>query len=135
MQYTYKELKNRYNIEYYTNYRSNTLKCLSDLKTYIESQSTKVVGYGAAAKGMTVINAGDIKLDYIVDDNPLKQDLLCPGSNIPVYGSDKLLEETDLIIVPLAWNFFDEIRARVKSIRPNNDDTFVKYFPKLDTIL
>ena len=81
---------------------------------------------------MTVINAGKIKLDYIVDDNPLKQGLLCPGSDIPVKNSSILRQEKeDLIIVPLAWNFFDEIYSKVKFLRPNYNDTFVKYFPNL----
>jgi 2-polyprenyl-3-methyl-5-hydroxy-6-metoxy-1,4-benzoquinol methylase len=45
-----------------------------------------VAGYGAAAKGMTLINFGDVNLDFVIDDNPLKQGLFCPGSNIPVVG-------------------------------------------------
>ena len=81
---------------------------------------------------MTVLNSGKIELDYIVDDNPLKQNLYCPGSNIPVYSSDKLLEEeNDVFFVPLAWNFYDEIRNKIRSLRPNKKDKFIKYFPKL----
>jgi nucleoside-diphosphate-sugar epimerase/ubiquinone/menaquinone biosynthesis C-methylase UbiE len=124
--------KFKYNREFYDTYRNNALKCLSDLKSSLDSKTAKVVGYGAAAKGMTVINAGKLKLDYIVDDNPLKQGLLCPGSNIPVKNSQALKEEQeDLIIVPLAWNFYDEIYNKVKFLRPNNNDTFIKYFPNL----
>jgi hypothetical protein len=103
------------------------------VKKYIANKpNKKIIGYGAAAKGMTVINAGELKLDYIVDDNPLKQGLLCPGSDIPVQNSSILKQETnDLIIVILAWNFYNEIYNKIKFIRPNNNDTFVTYFPTL----
>lgn len=125
----------RYNRKFYAEYQTKAMECLTNLKDYIDlkrSAGVKVIGYGAAAKGMTVINAGKIKLDYIVDDNPLKQGLLCPGSNIPVHGSDVLADERDnVVIVPLAWNFFDEIKAKARSLRPGYLDTFVKYFPVL----
>ena len=91
-----------------------------------------MVGYGAAAKGMTVINAGQLDLDYIVDDNPLKQGLLCPGSNIPVYSPAVLQNENStLVIVPLAWNFYTEIVQRCRILRPQASDHFVRYFPEL----
>ena len=129
-----KEL-HRYNRSFYENYKDNALGCLEDLSKYIDRQRAlgfKIIGYGAAAKGMTVINAGRLKLDYIVDDNPLKQNLLCPGSDIPVYSSQKLAtEQNNVVIVPLAWNFFDEIKAKAKSLRPGFTDTYVRYFPSL----
>ena len=128
-----KKEKFKYNKRFYQDYKDSALKCLNDLKDYIDkNQGKKIIGYGAAAKGMTVINAGDIKLDYIVDDSPLKQGLLCPGSDIPIKSNDTLIKEPgDLIIVPLAWNFFDEIRNKVKFLRPKNKDTFVLYFPQI----
>ena len=123
----------RHNREFYDRYRDNALNCLNDLKSYIDkNQGKKIIGYGAAAKGMTVLNAGGIKLDYVVDDNSLKQGLLCPGSNIPVQNSSILKQETeDLIIVVLAWNFYKEIYSKIKFLRPNNNDVFIKYFPSL----
>ena len=41
-----------------------------------------VIGYGAAAKGNTFLNFTDVKLDYVIDDNELKQGLYTPGTNI-----------------------------------------------------
>lgn len=128
------ELQNekfRHNRNFYIKYRANAMRCLNELKEYIEKQTTKVIGYGAAAKGMTVLNAGGIKLDYIIDDNPLKQGLLCPGSNIPVQNSSILNTEGNLIIIPLAWNFYNEIYNKIKYLRPASDDVFIKYFPNL----
>ena len=126
--------KYRYNRQFYKDYEQKALKCLNDLQNYLKSQNVKKIGYGAAAKGMTVLNAGKIKLDYIIDDNPLKQNLFCPGTNIPVVPSHNLTNDDKLIIIPLAWNFFDEIYKKVKILRPNNNDIFVKYFPTLEII-
>ena len=128
--------------EYGVVFHFRSKEVFSDLKDYIDQQRSKgvkVIGYGAAAKGMTVINAGKIQLDYIVDDNPLKQGLLCPGSNIPVYGSDVLADEKDnVVIVPLAWNFFDEIKTKAITVVVHSVETFLGMiltsFIFLDTI-
>jgi hypothetical protein len=88
-----------------------------------------IVGYGAAAKGMTLLNYGKIELDYIIDDNPLKQGKFTPGMSIPIYGPEKLLDERPTVFVPLAWNFFDEIKSKIQANRQNKDDLFIKYFP------
>lgn len=95
-----------------------------------------VVGYGAPAKGMTLLNYSGLKLDYIVDDNPLKQNRFTPGSSIPIYSSSRLGEYQDAIaFVPLAWNFYDEIVSKIKEIRKNNlhgkFDRFITYFPEV----
>jgi hypothetical protein len=94
-----------------------------------------VVGYGAAAKGMTLLNYANLKLDFIVDDNPLKQGRFTPGSSIPIVSIEEIdkLKDTTLF-VPLAWNFFDEIRAKIESRRNNEYDRFITYFPKVEII-
>ena len=97
----------------------------------LQAQGIKVVGYGAAAKGNTFLNFSKFKLDYIVDNNELKQNLFSPGSKIPILSPEQLREETGQIcVVPLAWNFFDEIRSKVLDIKSNNV-SFLKYFPEV----
>ena len=94
----------------------------------------KIVGYGAAAKGMTFLNFADIKLDFIIDDNELKQNLYTPGTNIVIKpnGFLKQYEESDKILfIPLAWNFYNEIRERIKAVRNNKNDNFLRYFPEV----
>ena len=84
---------------------------------------------------MTLLNFANIALDYVIDDNPLKQNLYTPGMNIPIYGVDKLLElnqQDKVLFVPLAWNFFEEIKTRIKTKRNVNSDLFVKYFPNIE---
>lgn len=93
------------------------------------------VGYGAPAKGMTLLNYSSLKLDFIIDDNPLKQGRLTPGSNIPIYPASKLDEyEGAICFVPLAWNFFDEIVDKIKRQRNNKHDRFIRYFPKVESV-
>ena len=94
------------------------------------AQGITVGGYGAAAKGNTFMNFAQLKLDFIVDDNPLKYGLLTPGMDIPIVAPSSLADQTDrLVLVVLAWNFFDEIVKRVQAVRPGGHDTFIRYFP------
>jgi len=104
---------------------------LKDLVTRCQKEGTPVVGYGAAAKGMTVLNANDIKLDWIVDDNELKQGLLTPGTNIPIKDRSSLDIDEHIVVIPLAWNFFDEIKSNVEEIRKDKSTQYVQYFPRV----
>lgn len=95
-----------------------------------------LIGYGAPAKGNTLLNASNVVLDFIIDDNPLKQGLYTPGMRIPIFSSEKLREYVDvdnIVFVPLAWNFFDEIKAKIEKMRPNKKDAFLRYFPYVYT--
>jgi SAM-dependent methyltransferase len=120
----------------YLAYADRCYTIVSDLKETIahyRGLGYAIAGYGAAAKGMTLINFGTLNLDFIIDDNPLKQGLFCPGSNIPVVGIEMLDNVTDLKVafVPLAWNFFTEIRSNIKKKRDQEGDVFIKYFPTI----
>jgi len=89
--------------------KTHLLKVLWDLKT----QDLKIAGYGAPAKGNTLLNFFDIgieTLDYLVDRNPLKHGLYSPGKKIPIYGPQVIKENPPDVLLVLAWNFFDEIR-------------------------
>lgn len=91
-----------------------------------------LIGYGAAAKGNTLLNYIKFKLDYIIDDNEMKWGFLTPGMNIPITGIDLLTKNKfdKICFIPLAWNFFDEIKQRINKVRNTNNDLFVKYFPR-----
>lgn len=120
----------------YIEYAKKAQKAVADLKEAIMAYRTEgfvIAGYGAAAKGMTLLNFGNITLDFIIDDNPLKQGRFSPGMHIPVVGIEMLEECQDLNIafVPLAWNFFDEIKRKIKTKRDNPEDVFVRYFPSI----
>lgn len=113
-------------------YAHNINNIMGDLIHEIEAfkeQGYKVVGYGAAAKGNTLLNYGKIKLDYIVDDNSLKHNLHTPGMNIRITSPDEIIKEKNLVIVPLAWNFYEEIKKKVLERKKNV--TFIRYFPNI----
>jgi hypothetical protein len=132
----FKELQNGvYNAKTYQEYASNCNRVVMDFRKQIEefrSKGYKVIGYGAAAKGNTFLNFANISLDYIVDDNPLKQGLITPGMNIPIRSCEELKEEdyNKIVVVPLAWNFFKEIRKRANDATGANL-TYIKYFPQV----
>ena len=120
----------------YIEYAKLANKAVADLKDAISAYRAEgfvIAGYGAAAKGMTLLNFGNITLDFIIDDNPLKQGRFSPGMHIPVVGIDTLDECADLNVafVPLAWNFFDEIKRKIKAKRDHNEDVFIRYFPTI----
>jgi 2-polyprenyl-3-methyl-5-hydroxy-6-metoxy-1,4-benzoquinol methylase len=120
----------------YLAYADRCQEIVSDLRDIIEHYRLLdylIVGYGAAAKGNTLLNFGQIYLDYIIDDNPLKQGLYSPGMSAPVVPIGILDQYKDekVAFVPLAWNFFTEIRKNIKTKRDHEKDVFIKYFPKI----
>ena len=125
-------------LQTYDVYAQKCYGVLEQLKDAIREYriNYRIVGYGAAAKGMTLINAGNLYFDFVIDDNPMKQGKYCPGSHIPVVSIDELdkYEDESIIFIPLAWNFFDEISSKIKAKRDNPNDKFLKYFPKVETI-
>ena len=106
------------------NIKSDLIRFLSDSK----EKNKKVIGYGAAAKGNTLLNFCGIKpdlLEFIIDKAISKQDLLMPGSHIPIRHPKFLNpEETDYLLV-LPWNLINEIRVEQKDI------SLVTAIPKL----
>lgn len=101
----------------------------------LKERGWKILGYGASAKGNTMLNAWkDVELDWIVDDNPLKHGYLTPGRQIPIHGPEQLAEEPGALVhVLTAWNFKDEIKQRLRAARQGNpkavDDLLVTYVP------
>ncbi len=94
-------------------------KDLLNLLKNIKSQKKVIIGYGAPAKGNTLLNYFGIDsqiLDYIIDDSPLKQGLFTPGTHIPVFSSAKLNtgKVPDYIFI-LAWNFAQPIMEKLSS--------------------
>lgn len=121
----------------YQDYRNNVNEVVENFRETIISHREdgyKIVGYGAAAKGMTFLNFADVKMDVIIDDNPLKQNLYTPGTNTIIKSAGHIKTYRDdekILFVPLAWNFFSEIRDRIGRERTNKNDRFLKYFPEV----
>jgi SAM-dependent methyltransferase len=80
-----------------------------------------VAGYGAAAKGNTLLNYCGVKgrelIDFVADASPHKQGRFLPGSRIPVVAPDRVDEEKPDFIVIFPWNLFDEVTAQLVHAR------------------
>lgn len=86
----------------------------------IKAQGKTIVGYGAPAKGNTLLNYCGIRtdfIDYTVDRNPHKQGSFLPGTHIPIYHRDKIKETRPDYVAILPWNFKDEVMEQMAHIR------------------
>ena len=110
-------------LDYYKGFTDKVEQIKLDLLSFLIDQKKKgkkVAGYGAAAKGNTLLNYCGIKKDLIslvVDANPIKQDKFLPGSHIPVVNEEKMkLERPDFVII-FPWNLSVEIKQQLSYIR------------------
>jgi hypothetical protein len=81
-----------------------------------KKEGKKVVAYGAAAKGNTLLNFGGVKPDllpFVCDASLSKQGKYMPGSHIPIVSPDVLKNTTPDYIVVLPWNIIDEVTAQL----------------------
>ncbi|HEY5947374.1 MAG TPA: methyltransferase C-terminal domain-containing protein, partial [Kofleriaceae bacterium] len=79
----------------------------------------RVAGYGAPAKGNTLLNYCGIRtdfIDYTVDSNPHKQGRFLPGTRIPIYAPSRIAEDKPDYVVILPWNIQDEIIGKMSGI-------------------
>ena len=121
------------NFKYYKNWGKRCKETVKKIKNRVDNISKKniIIGYGAAAKANTFLNFSKIKFEIIIDDNKLKQNKFCPGSKIPIKSLNFIKNyKKNIYIVPLAWNFYKEIKKRVISVRKKNKDKFIVFFPK-----
>jgi SAM-dependent methyltransferase len=96
--------------------REVLVKKLSTLK----QNGKHVVGYGAPAKGNTLLNfcgIGPELLDYIVDTTPTKQGAFTPGTRVPVVHPERLKKDIPDYILLLSWNYADAILKKEKTLR------------------
>tara|TARA_X000000950_G_scaffold116322_1_gene146054 strand:- start:4540 stop:5775 length:1236 start_codon:yes stop_codon:yes gene_type:complete len=92
------------------------LKSLSKIK----KEGKTIVGYGAPAKGNTLLTFFDIDkttIPYISDISKLKQNKFSPGKHIPIVSEKKILEDKPDYVLILAWNFADEIIQQLSRYR------------------
>ncbi|MDE2482508.1 MAG: class I SAM-dependent methyltransferase [bacterium] len=95
-----------------------------------------VAGYGAPAKGNTLLNYCGIKpseIPFTVDRNPLKVGTYLPGSRIPVFSPERLRERKPDYVLILPWNIRDEVTEQVGFIREWGG-RFVVAMPRLEVM-
>jgi hypothetical protein len=86
----------------------------------IKNNKKTIAGYGSPAKATTALNFYNIskEIDFIIDDNSLKQGKFLPGARIPILGKNDIKIQPDYLLV-LAWNFFEDIKKNNKNLFKN----------------
>jgi len=133
-----RELKQGMNTaEYYTNFQILADKVKNELLNFLidaKKQGKKVVAYGAAAKGNTMLNYAGVRPDllpFVVDRNPAKEGKFLAGSRIPIVSEKKLkIFRPDYIII-LPWNLREEVMHQLAYVK-EWDGKFVTAIPLLE---
>ena len=100
-----------------------TKRKLLEFLVAAKDKGKSVVGYGAPAKGNTLLNYCGVRtdfIDYTVDRSPHKQGHFLPGTHIPIYSPDRIRETNPDYVVILPWNLKDEIMSQMSYIRTWN---------------
>jgi hypothetical protein len=91
---------------------------LTALLSGLKSRGYSIAGYGAPAKSTTLMYHFGLDsnvIDFIVEDNPLKQGLYTPGLHVPVVATEELYKQRPDYVVILAWNFAEPIIEQHKA--------------------
>lgn len=124
------------NADYYEGFQEHADKVKNDFLSFLleaRRAGKTVVGYGAAAKGNTLLNYAGVRLDllsYVVDLNPSKQNKFLPGSRIPIVVEAQIKQTKPDYIVILPWNLREEVILQLAYVREWGGQ-FVTAVPKL----
>ncbi|CAI8894814.1 methyltransferase domain-containing protein [Pseudomonas zeae] len=125
--------------EYYATLAPAAERIKHDLLRFLlqaKADGKRVVGYGAAAKGNTLLNYAGVKPDllaWVADANPHKQGKFLPGSRIPIVAPAQIaIEQPDYVLV-LPWNLLHEVSQQLAQVR-QWDGRFVIAVPELKVL-
>ena len=119
----------------YTDFQPRAEKIKNDLLEFLLEQKKagkSVAAYGAAAKGNTLLNYAGVKPDllpYVCDAATAKQNKYMPGSHIPIFNAEAIIEAKPDYVLVLPWNIAEEVRSQLFQDLPNTQ--FVTAVPEL----
>lgn len=125
------------NIAYYKNLQDRANAIKNDLYQFLiksKQEGKKVIAYGAAAKGNTLLNYAGIRVDLlpmVVDKNPAKQNKFLPGCRIPIVDESLIKQLQPDYVLILPWNLKSEIIEQLNYIRAWGG-MFVTAIPKIE---
>lgn len=108
---------------FYENFQTRADKVKNDLLAFLleaKRAGKQVAGYGAAAKGNTLLNYAGVRPDllrYVADRNPAKQGKFLPGCRIPIVAEEHLKQNRPDYVVILPWNLREEVAEQLNYIR------------------
>lgn len=126
-------------VDYYQNFNTAVKQIKEELKCFFlkaKQQGKSIAGYGAPAKGNTLLNFCGIKqedISFTVDRNPYKQNRYLPGTHIPIKSVDRIEQEKPDYVFILPWNLKEEIMEQMAFIR-NWGGQFIIPIPRLEVI-
>lgn len=124
-------------IEFYLSFESAVIATKQNLLTFLiqaKREDKNIVGYGAAAKGNTLLNYCGVRtdfIDYVVDRSPHKQGHSLPGTHIPIYSPDRIKETKPDYLLILPWNLKQEVMQQMHYVREWGC-RFVTFIPDVD---
>jgi len=125
-----------FEMEYYQSFQQKVDRVKNSLVSFLiekKREGKKVVAYGAAAKGNTLLNYCGIKKDllpFVVDASPHKQGKFLPGVHIPVTSEEQIHKHKPDFVLILPWNLKQEISEQLEYIR-NWGGQFVVSIPEV----
>lgn len=120
----------------YKNFQERANKVKYDLIEFLlqaKKENKKVVAYGAAAKGNTLLNYAGVKndlIEFVVDKSPYKRGKYLPASHIQIVNEEKIIESKPDYILILPWNIKGEIMSQLVYVKKWNCK-FIVAVPKL----
>jgi hypothetical protein len=126
-------------LESYTRFADQvrqTKRALLEFLVRAKGEGKSIVGYGAPAKGNTLLNYCGVRtdfLDYTVDRSPHKQGLFLPGTRIPIRAPEAIAETRPDYVLILPWNLRDEIVEQMAHVR-SWGGRFVVPIPRVEII-
>ena len=110
-------------LAYYADFQKKALQVKLGFTRFLSQQKLlekTIVGYGAAAKGNTLLNycgTTNDQIDYVADANPHKQNKWLPGSHIEVVNEDHIKQTKPDFVIIFPWNLKDEIMDKLDYIK------------------
>lgn len=111
------------NVAFYAGFQEKANRVKNDFLSFLieAKRAGKIVaGYGAAAKGNTLLNYAGVRpdlLSYVVDRNPAKQDKFLPGCRLPIVAEEQLKQTRPDYVLILPWNLRTEVVEQLAYIR------------------
>ncbi|MDQ7047722.1 MAG: class I SAM-dependent methyltransferase [Sulfurovum sp.] len=128
-----------FDIDIYSGFQEKANKVKYDLLDFLlqaKKENKKVIAYGAAAKGNTLLNYAGVKndlIEFVVDKSPYKQGKYLPASHIPIVDELEIGKNKPDYILILPWNIKDEVMSQLRYVK-DWDCKFVVAVPRLEII-